>query len=51
MDVIFLEGIFRWVGCERKKLKSGVGLVELDVGAGYGGAGYSLEGAFGDCDE
>ena len=51
MNAIFLEGTFRWIRCERKKLKSGVSLVKLDVGAGYGGAGYSLEGAFGNCNE
>ena len=51
MDVIFLEGTFRWVMFERKKLKSGVSLVELDVGAWYGGVGYSLEGTFGNCNE
>lgn len=39
-----------FVGCGREKLKSGVGLVGLDGGVGYGGGGCSFEGAFGYCD-
>lgn len=48
--MIFVVESFRFGGCGREKLKSGVGLVGLDGGVGYGGGGCSFEGAFGYCD-
>ena len=47
--MIFVVESFRFGGCGREKLKSGVGLVGLDGGVGYGGGGCSFEGAIGYC--